>query len=443
MKSPAVKTASSHQPPPEKNAAPPPIFLLPSWLFFVENVPADPEATPEALREQVALRLEAAAPVPPEQLLSGFRFAPRGNALLCYAAARERARAFLAEMPAKSLHALPLFALRGNDGATRPRREWFATETELTAVRLDPDNAFPTHVRSVPLERGGRDDAAFRAALFAARDALRKEIGDDGAEESPDVFMPAEQIFDAKKGTGEIRLLRLREDGSAVPAARTLAFSTADESLWLADVRDAETLARERRERRAAALCRRATRALAVAAALLCAAQLAFLGFRAHVASNVEAEAAQRPQVREIRERATLIEKISRIQANKLQAMRAVAALNAQRPEGVGLVSFSGNGTTGTLAANGTAESIALANEFEKRLRACGLFRDVVFSANMAANGANFSLQCAPVKAELDRLDFYAESEKPVPAAAETDEPPPTEAEEAPEDEPENGETAS
>ncbi|MGN0835211.1 MAG: PilN domain-containing protein [Candidatus Spyradosoma sp.] len=439
-----MKTASSQQPPPEKNAATPTtIFLLPSWLFFVENVPADPAATPEELREQVALRLEAAAPVPPEQLLSGFRFAPRANALLCYAASRERCRAFLAEMPAGALHALPLFALRGNDGgATWPRREWFATETELTVLRLDPDNAFPTRVRSVPLERGGRDDAAFRAAIFAARDELRREIGDDGAEESPDVFTPAEQIFDAKKGAGEIRLLRLREDGSVAPAARTLAFSTADESLWLADVRDAETLARERRERRAAALCRRATRALAVFAAVLCAAQLAFLGFRAHVEANVEAEAAQRPQVREIRERATLIEKISKIQANKLQAMRAVAALNAQRPEGVGLVSFSGNGTTGTLAANGTAESIALANEFEKNLRACGLFRDVVFSANMAANGANFSLQCAPVKAELEKLDFYADAEKPAPAA-EADEAPPPEAAEAREDEPENGENAS
>lgn len=438
-----MKTDSLHQQNSEKNAVPATIFFLPSWLFFVENVPATSAATPEELREQITLRFEAEAPIPPDQLLSGFRFEPRGNALLCYAAARERCRAFLAEMPAKSLHALPLFALCGSDDAARPRREWFATETELTAVRLDAGNAFPTQVRSRPLERGDRDDAAFRDAVFAARDELSKEIGDDGAEESPDIFVPAEQIFDAEKGTGEIRLIRLRKSESAVPAARTLAFSTADESLWFADVRDAETLARERRERRAVALCRRTTRALAVAAALLVAAQLAFWGFSAHVATNVEAEAAQRPHVREIREQATLLEKISKIQANKLQAMRAVAALNAQRPEGATLVTFSGNGTTGTLNANGAAESIALANEFEKNLRACGLFRDVVFSANMAADGANFSLQCVPVKPELEKLDFYANPEKNVPAAEEPDETPPPESDVSEEENHEIEETAS
>lgn len=396
-------------PPPASEEKTPaaPILLLPSWLFFVENIFVDSTASSVALREQVALQIESVAPVPVEQLLFGFVANPRKNVALCYAAARERSKEFFAKIPPKTLHCLPAFALWNNAETLNPRWEWFATENELTAVFIEPDNPFPTQIRSWQYDFTSLSREDFQKRILAEQALRRQELPASQAEHKEGVYCFGEQITDRKKGTGEIRLTRIDKNGKCVPAARVLNFSFADESLWNADVRDAGTLAKERRERKNTALCKRAFSACAVAAGILLVLQILLCFFEYKTNRLIEKEALQRPQVQTIRAHAKLLSDIAKIQANKLQTIRTVAVLNAYRPNGVGFSDFSGNGTAGTVSVAGTAESIALANEFEKNIRACGLFKNITFSANMSATGTHFSLQCAPEKSEIAKLDFY------------------------------------
>ena len=65
-----------------------------------------------------------------------------------------------------------------------------------------------------------------------------------------------------------------------------------------------------------------------------------------------------------------------------------------------------------SISVTGTAENITLAKEFEKNLHACGLFKEIVFTANIASVGANFSLQCQPDKNAIGEIDFYNTPEK-------------------------------
>ena len=389
----------------------PPIALFPSWLFFVENLAAEASATPEQRREQVALHLESFAPVPAEQLLSGFISKPRSDSVLCYAAARERCRERLEKLPAQTLHCLPAFALWDNADVAAPRWEWLATESELTAILIEPDNALP--VRILSWERGGSslDSDEARNALIAECAERKKEIRSTAAHKDG-IYLFDEQIVDPKKRCGEIRLKRLNADGSLVAAARVLRFTFADDSLWDADIRDAATLSRERKERKHAALCKQALSVCGILAVVLAVLQIALWIFGYKTQQLLDKEAAQRPQVADIRAQAKLIADISKVQENKLQTIRTVAVLNAQRPNGVAFSNFSGNGTSGTISVTGTAENITLAKEFEKNLHACGLFKEIVFTANIASVGANFSLQCQPDKNAIGEIDFYNTPEK-------------------------------
>lgn len=407
--------------PEEKKSPAEAIAFLPSWLFFVENIPAESTITLNELREQVTLQLESFAPIPAEQLLSGFVAVPAKGAALCYAAARERCRERLAELPSGTLHCLPAFALWTNADVLSARWEWLATNEELTAIFIEPDNPLPTKILSWPIERETLSDADFYAKLNAERARRQKELGDTLSEQKEGIYLFAQQIIDTQKRRGEIHLQRLGNDGSVVPAARVLHFSLAGESLWDADIRDAGTLARERKERKQITLCKQAVVACGIFAGILAVAQIFLWIFEHKTNELIAKEEAQRPIAQTIRNQAKLIADISKIQENKLQTIRSVAALNAHRPNGVSFTTFSGNGTTGTLSVAGSAESITLANEFEKNLRSCGLFKSITFSANMAANGAHFNLQCTPVKSAFAELDFY-ETESQTPAPVKEDE---------------------
>ncbi len=389
----------------------PPIALFPSWLFFVENLAAEAGATPEQRREQLALHLESFAPVPAEQLLSGFTSKPRGDSVLCYAAARERCRERLEKLPPQTLHCLPAFALWDNADVATPRWEWLATEDELTAILIEPDNPLPTRILSWERDGSPIDSDDARNALIAECAERKKEIRST-ATHKDGIYLFDEQTLDSKKRCGEIRLKRLNAGGSLVAAARVLRFTLADDSLWDADIRDAATLSRERKERRHAALCKQALSACGILAVVLAVAQIALWIFGYKTQQLLDKEAEQRPQVADIRAQAKLIADISKVQENKLQTIRTVAVLNAQRPNGVAFSNFSGNGTSGTISVTGTAENITLAKAFEKNLHACGLFKEIVFTANIASVGANFSLQCQPDKNAIGEIDFYNTPEK-------------------------------
>lgn len=395
------------------------ILFIPSWLFFVENIPVEPASTSAQRREQAALHLESFAPVPAEQLLSGFASRPRGDSVLCYAAARERCRSHLEKLPAKTLHCLPPFALWDNAAIATPRWEWLATENELTAILIDPDNTLPVRVRSWELHADAGSKEAFSTRILAEYDLRKKEIEKiSSAEHKEGIYLPGEQFIDKKNTGGEIRLNRLNADGSAVPAARVLRFSLTDDSLWNADIRDTATLSRERKERKNAVLCKRALSLCGIIAVFLAIAQILLWIFTYKTGLLVDEETRQRPLVTDIRNQVKLIADISKVQENKLQTIRTVAVLNARRPNGVGFSNFSGNGTSGTISVTGTAENITLAKEFEKNIRECGFFTNVVFTANIASAGANFSLQCQPDKNAIDEIDFYDTPEKDADANA-------------------------
>lgn len=426
----------------EKNA--PPLCFFPSWLFFAENIPADASAIPSARREQVALHIESFAPVPTEQLLSGFVSKARGDSILCYAAARERCREYLEKIPEKTLHCLPPFALWDNADVAMPRWEWLATENELTALLIEPDNTLPVRIHSWEI-RNDAISAEERFAKLRTEYALRRKEIEAGStvEHKDGIYLPGEQIVDTKKACGEVRLRRLNADGSIVPAARVLHFSLNDDSLWDADIRDAATLSRERKERKNALLCKRAFSLCGIIAAVLAIAQILLWIFEYRTNALVREENEQRPHVAAIRNQAKLIADISKVQENKLQTIRTVAVLNAQRPNGVGFSNFSGNGTAGTVSVTGSAETIALAKEFEKNLHACGLFKNIVFTANIASAGANFTLQCRPDKNAIGEIDFYESSEKENEAPSTEEAIPENDAEDSPEDESAESEPAN
>lgn len=408
--------------PDEKSAQAAPIAFLPSWLFFVENITVEASLSPNELREQVALQLESFAPIPSEQLFSGFVANASKGTALGYAAARERCRERLANLPEKTLHCLPAFALWNNADTLLPRWEWFATDEELTAVLIEPDNPFPTRIHSWPVAREGLSESEFHARLLADRNALTRELNDSKTEQKEGIYLFDRQIINSKKQSGEIRMKRLCNDGNVVSAARVLPFSLAGDAIWNADIRDAKTLSRERKTRGQIKICKRITSLCGFFAVALAIVQIFLWIFEHKTQALVAREEAQRPIAQTIRNQAKLIADISKIQENKLQTMRTVAALNASRPNGVGITAFSGNGTAGTITVAGSAENIALANEFEKQLRNSALFKNISFSANMTASGVHFNLQCTPVKSAIDALDFYATGapesvpEKPLPA---------------------------
>lgn len=391
----------------------PPLFLLPSWLFFAENIPVENTATAGERREQLSLHLESFAPIPADQLLSGLVSKPHGDSILGYAASRERCRERLEKIPPKTLHCLPAFALWDNADIVAPRWEWLATAEELTAILIEPDNSLPVEIRSWEIQCDSLSDDAFRNTILKEHAERKKEITASSPVAHKDgIYLFDTQIINDKKHCGEIRLKRLNADGSIVPAARVLHFSLDGDSLWDADIRDAATLSRERKDRKNATRCKQALSLCGIIACVLAIAQILLWIFEYKTRELVEKESAQRPQVTAIRDRAKLIADISKVQENKLQTIRTVAVLNAQRPTGVGFSNFSGNGTSGTISVTGTADNITLAKTFEKNLHACGFFKEIVFSANIASSGANFSLQCKPDKNAIGELDFYEAEEK-------------------------------
>ncbi len=412
-------------PAPKKKREPEPLLLLPSWLFFSEKIDVEPGLSADALREQVALRVESFSPVPREQLLTGFRAAENGGSAICYAATRERCRQFLENLPAGTLHTIPAFALWEEENVHRaPLRIWFATDSELTALKFSPDSPLPESVVSwqIPApklpENATPEDAEreFSAMILAKRQEFQSELEGDEAEQKPGIYVIGEQVVSPKTQRGEIRLDRVDPDGKRVPAARTLSFSLAGEAIWLADIRDDSVLSQERRERKNRMILRNTAFALTAIALILLIAQIVLFGIRGDVEAHEQIVRDQAPKVKEIQSCAKLIEEISKVQKNRLQMMRSVAVMNAQRPDGVGFTSFGGNGTTGILSVAGSAESILLANEFEKNVRSCGFFQNVSFVANISASSANFSMQCTPAREKIAAVDFYDAGTNSTPA---------------------------
>ncbi len=386
-----------------------PLCLLPSWLFFSEKIEVDAGTTPENLKEQVALHVDRFASIPSEQLLTGFRTSTSGYSVLCYAGTRERCREILENLPAGTLHALPAFSLWEDDNVrANPLWIWFATKSEITALKFVPDSSFPEAVNSWELvvpEDASEEE--FAALILKKREEFQSEIGDNTAEQKSGIYVLGEQIFSQKTKRGEIRLERVDVGGKRVPAARTLNFSTAKNALWFADIRDEAVLFEELRERKNRAIVKNSIFVLAICALAILIAQIVLGGIRRSVELKGEIVRDQIPKVQEIQSQAKLIEEISKIQKNRLQMIRSVALINAQRPEGVGLSNFSGNGKTGILSISGSAESISLANEFEKKIRACGFFKNISFVASISSSSSNFSLQCSPIKEKIDAVDFF------------------------------------
>ncbi len=329
-------------------SAPSPVLTLPGYVFFVDRIELPTALEASELDDFAELSLEDLAPFPVEQLYWGYLYSESANAILIYAAYRERVKALGYKDLEAYLWVLPDFAtLWGNRFA------------EATTLQLEGEEGFSEIV-------------------FEADDPLPQKVvswsGATDAMQSPsNLRLTLESIKVSEKGLAHFHFQPVGDQDAEDLPEHCQRRSPEEDDLWRADVRDPAFKKNERNSRKLTAWITRATGYAAIFAVFLVILEGALFLGELWIDSRESKIAAQAPEVRRIEDKQSLMNKLDQVAQNELRPIAMLEALNGPRPEGIYFTNAEIEDRN-RIMVDGIANTIKELNTYMSALTASGQF---------------------------------------------------------------------
>lgn len=341
------------------------VVLAPGAACFVRMVSLPDGTTAADIPSLADLALEAQSPFPLDQLYWGYFHHGETPFVLAYALFRERLPALGIEEVERIEHLYPSFILALGETFERETIRFVLHLSDLSAVYFSPGEPLPRRVASQRVELGA-DPAA---VLEGARALLGERLNAPGAVPEERIRVSRDAWVDSSFGV-HFAFVRRTPAQIAVERARLEAAFVGSESgddadmalepgvlpeelpeseadlevldgsrlgvdLWRADVRDNGLLARQRRNRRAAAFLWRGFAASAAVLILLLVGQFALWGYERILSGRERLIAERAPEVSRLMNMRQRTEDIRKFSSRPLRPFEMLAELNPARPASI------------------------------------------------------------------------------------------------------------
>jgi hypothetical protein len=315
------------------------VVCLPTGLLFFETVTLPAAVETDEIADFVELTLEERSPFPLRDLCYGFLYEPHNRGLLIYAAIRRRVEQLFPGALEKARFMLPGFCLL--HGLQSHANKALLLECDDSQSLLNMD----AHGLPVPAEKTQVDNA-----------------------ESP-IHLRLDNIEWTKEGSLEASFEQL-----APHPEQTLAQTLSVQTLWAADVRDADfkRLERSRRNRE-----RQLMQAIALggwAALFLLVSQIGLWGLSRHVDNRMSERERLQPAVLSVQDRHSLLTTLEQVTAAELRPLDVLEAMNRLRPDAIHFTEMRAEGQN-RITVEGIAGSVNALNRYAESLTESGEFR--------------------------------------------------------------------
>jgi hypothetical protein len=315
------------------------VMCLPSELFFFETVTLPSAVEFTEIADFVELTLEERSPFPLRDLCYGFLYQPGNRGLLIYAAIRRRVEQLFPGALAKARFVLPGFALLHGLQSHADRAVLLEFDGSQSLINMD------AHGLPIPAEEPQADNA-----------------------EGP-IFLRLQNIEWSNDGSLEASFRQVAPH-TEEPVTQTLSLQT----LWAADVRDADfkRMERSRRNRE-----RQLLRAIALggwAALFLLVSQIGLWGFTRHVDNRMSERERLQPAVFAVQDRHSLLTTLEQVAAAELRPLDVLEAMNRLRPDAIHFTEMRAEGQN-RITVEGIAGSVNALNRYAESLIESSAFR--------------------------------------------------------------------
>jgi len=327
----------------------PPVLLLPGHLFFVDRIELPDELEGTDLAEFAEISLEAIAPFPIDQLYWGFISSESADALLLYAASKDRVHKLGFTELESYIWVLADFATLHRASFAEETRVRITTSDSATCLTYQAGETLPRSVDSATVREEPRQE----------------EI------ETAHLFLRVESVSLSEQGLPTFRFLK--DEGTTDAASLWQEVSPSEASLWQADVRNAVFKVAERNNRRMTKWVTRATGYTLLLLLLLLALEgVLHLGnfWLDRLDSKI---AGQAPEVIKIEDKQSLMLKLDQVAQNELRPIAILRALNRTRPDGIFFTDAIAEGQN-RIRIEGVANTINELNTYVESLEASGNF---------------------------------------------------------------------
>lgn len=302
--------------------------LVPGNVFFCRKIELPENLAWSETQAYLELALESNAPFPIEQLAWGFLYDPGSAFAFVYATPKGRLKNLGFELPGNSVQIFPGFVSIFGPTVSEPTLRFVSQNGILSACFLEAKNPVPSKVISLPI----RDELLTDDALIAARKSFL-ESNEESSYAPEDGLWHGEGI---QLSADNVPAFTLRHVSDATPKPLWKnSLEVSSDTLWAADLRDANFAASEKTKRQRSCWVWNSLRIAAIAVVALLVGQAAVLGLNAYDSMVQKDLRELEPQATRVENKLTLADRLTRSTEEDLRPFLLMEAINPSRPDSI------------------------------------------------------------------------------------------------------------
>ncbi len=384
----------------------PEYILLPGHLFFTRAVDVPEGMAMEGVDAFAELALEEASPFPLEQLAWGWVLDSRGKRIFLHAVCKSRVGGPGLAAWAHARHVLPAFFPVLFHRAQDREAVLFVHGDAMSAMAFEPGVLFPVKILHRQLADIGEQSPE---AYAGVQDELCRLMQQAGYPCKPGL-----RLFDRTHAVGNNRVRFICRDMSSGPDAdnppAVHAEEVAGDTLWRADLRDADFIVREKKDRLTQARLWRVLCAWGAAAGLLLLLSLIYVLWGWALGSRQTQITRLEPAVISVQGNDMLLQRLRQFSGQPFMPFNVLGVLNEFRPASIYFRSCALNNEN-VVTVQGVAANVEEVNRYSERLRQSGRFASVdLGSVQTRAGDIQFTLNLiyVPVPDTADAAESLA-----------------------------------